>query len=143
PVGVIKSTVGDSVVEEWTRRGVLDPELEASDIRTDPGARRYKAGKFYQTGQLYDSQIAPIIPYAIKGVVWYQGESNVGSGLEAEARNRTDHGIVHRTGFEYRYTFPKMIQNWRNDWGQGDFPFLFVQLPPFFRHKPGTTDPIN
>ncbi|MBI2844280.1 MAG: sialate O-acetylesterase [Armatimonadetes bacterium] len=143
PIGVIKSTVGDSVTEEWTRRGVLKPELEASDSRTDPGARRYKVGKFYKTGHLYDAQIAPIMPYAVRGVVWYQGESNVGSGLENELRDRTDPGIVHRTGFEYRYTFPIMIKNWREDWGEGDFPFLFVQLLPFFRQAPGAKDIPN
>ena len=57
--------------------------------------------------------IAPLIPYAIKGAIWYQGESNAG---RAE---------LYRTGF------PLMIQNWRDDWKQGDFPFLFVQLAPW------------
>ena len=57
--------------------------------------------------------IAPLIPFNIKGAIWYQGEANVG---------RAD---------EYRKLFPTMITNWRNDWGEGDFPFYFVQIAPY------------
>jgi len=59
---------------------------------------------------LFNGMIAPLTNYAIKGVVWYQGESN------AERPN------------EYAELFPAMIQNWRKKWNRGDFPFLFVQL---------------
>jgi sialate O-acetylesterase len=59
--------------------------------------------------------IAPLVPYAIRGVIWYQGESNAN---EAHA-------------YKYRRLFGTMIQDWRNRWGQGDFPFLFVQLANF------------
>ncbi len=62
---------------------------------------------------LYNGMIAPIIPYGIKGVIWYQGESNAGKGIE------------------YRNLFRALIQSWRDKWGEGDFPFLFVQLPDF------------
>jgi sialate O-acetylesterase len=62
---------------------------------------------------LYNGMIAPLIPYAIRGATWYQGESNAGQA------------------WQYRTLFPAMIRNWREDWGQGDFPFLFVQLAPF------------
>ncbi len=65
------------------------------------------------SGELYNGMIAPLIPYAIKGAIWYQGESNAG---RAE---------------QYRTLFPDMIRCWRRDWGQGDFPFLAVQLAPF------------
>jgi sialate O-acetylesterase len=61
-------------------------------------------------GNLFNGMIAPLIPYAIKGVIWHQGEFNVGAGAE------------------YRTLFPRMITDWREKWGQGDFPFLFVQL---------------
>jgi sialate O-acetylesterase len=54
--------------------------------------------------------INPMIPYAIKGAIWYQGESNSGRAKE------------------YATVFPAMINDWRTRWGQGDFPFLFVQL---------------
>jgi len=61
---------------------------------------------------LYNAMIAPLIPYGIKGAIWYQGESNAGQA------------------FLYRKLFPVMIQNWREDWKRGDFTFLFVQLAP-------------
>jgi sialate O-acetylesterase len=61
---------------------------------------------------LYNAMINPLIPYAIAGVIWYQGESN------------TDRA------YEYRSSFPLMISDWRNRWKQ-DFPFLFVQLASF------------
>ncbi len=64
-------------------------------------------------GGLYNAMIAPLIPYPIKGAIWYQGEANA---LRAR---------------EYRTLFPAMIRNWRTDWRLGDFPFLFVQLAPF------------
>jgi sialate O-acetylesterase len=62
---------------------------------------------------LYNAMIAPLVPYAIKGVIWYQGESNA-----------KDHA-------QYRSLFPAMITDWRKKWRQGDFPFLFVQIAPF------------
>lgn len=64
---------------------------------------------------LYNGMIKPLQPYAIKGAIWYQGESNASRA------------------YEYRTLFPAMIQSWRDDWKQGDFPFLFVQLAPFMR----------
>ena len=61
---------------------------------------------------LFNSMIYPLIPYTIRGVIWYQGESNVGR-----------HG-------EYNKLFPGMIKDWRNRW-QYDFPFYFVQIAPY------------
>jgi len=69
---------------------------------------------------LYNKMIAPLLTTSIKGVIWYQGESNA---------SRAD---------EYRKTFPALIVNWREKWKQGDFPFLFVQLANFMEKK---TDP--
>jgi sialate O-acetylesterase len=62
---------------------------------------------------LYNAMIKPVIPFAIKGAIWYQGESNRYDGLL------------------YRQIFTGMIQNWRHDWDQGDFPFYFVQIAPY------------
>jgi len=62
---------------------------------------------------LYNAMIAPLIPYGIQGAIWYQGESNASRA------------------YQYRRLFPAMIQNWRDDWGQGNFSFLFVQLANF------------
>jgi len=64
----------------------------------------------------YNALIAPLMPYAIKGVIWYQGESN---------------GWDFKLSYEYRTLFQRLIIDWREKWGQGDFPFLFVQLPVF------------
>ena len=59
---------------------------------------------------LYNGMINPLIPLSIKGAIWYQGESNAGRA------------------YQYRTSFPLMINDWRKHWGQGDFPFYFVQL---------------
>ena len=67
---------------------------------------------------LYNGMIAPLEPYAIAGVIWYQGEAN-----------------AHRA-LEYRRLFPAMIRDWRHAWRQGDFPFLFVQIAPHERMTP-------
>jgi sialate O-acetylesterase len=62
---------------------------------------------------LYNGMIAPLLPYAIRGAIWYQGESNADRA------------------YEYRSLLPALIKNWRDDWKQGNFPFLIVQLAPF------------
>jgi sialate O-acetylesterase len=62
------------------------------------------------------------MPYAIRGVIWYQGESNAGRA------------------YQYRDMFPLMIQSWREDWKQGDFPFYWVQLADFMDEKPQPKD---
>jgi sialate O-acetylesterase len=64
-------------------------------------------------GGLFNGMIAPLMPYAIKGTIWYQGESN------------------NLKPFQYRTLFPLLISDWRERWGEGDFPFLFVQIAPF------------
>ncbi|MEH6309051.1 sialate O-acetylesterase [Olivibacter sp. CPCC 100613] len=66
-----------------------------------------------QPSVLYNGMLAPLIPYAIRGAIWYQGESNVGRAKQ------------------YLTLFPLMINNWREAWGRGDFPFYFVQIAPF------------
>ena len=67
---------------------------------------------------LYNAMIAPLVPYGIRGAIWYQGEGNAG-----QARL-------------YRTLFPTMIADWREKWKQGDFPFLYVQLAPFANQPP-------
>jgi sialate O-acetylesterase len=73
-------------------------------------------GGFNAPGNTYNAMVAPLIPYAIKGVIWYQGESN-GDKLEIAC--------------EYATLFPRLIRNWRAKWGLGNIPFLFVQLAGF------------
>jgi sialate O-acetylesterase len=77
------------------------------------------AGKL-PTG-LFNSMLAPLLNYRIKGVVWYQGESNTSRA------------------FEQYDMFKKLIKDWRNNWHQGDFPFLYVQLPNFVEVNIETT----
>ena len=74
-------------------------------------------------GTIYNGMIHPVIPYAIKGAIWYQGESN-----------------VKHLPNEYGKFFAAMIQSWRENWGQGEFPFYFVQLANFRKAK---THPVE
>ena len=78
-----------------------------------PKAPTVPEGAPFTPTVLYNGMIAPLVPYAIKGAIWYQGESNAGNGLE------------------YQTLFPRMISDWREKWNQGDFPFLYVQLANF------------
>jgi sialate O-acetylesterase len=66
---------------------------------------------------LYNAMLSPLLNYQIKGVIWYQGEANANRPIE------------------YRQLFPALIKDWRKNWNQGDFPFLFVQLPNFMEPK--------
>ncbi|AIE87808.1 sialate O-acetylesterase [Fimbriimonas ginsengisoli] len=67
-------------------------------------------GHPWAPGGLYNGMIDPLIPYAIKGVLWYQGEANV------------------NYAYQYRELFPTLIEDWRRRWEEGDMPFYFVQL---------------
>jgi sialate O-acetylesterase len=144
PVGMISTNVGGTPAEAWTGREVLwaDPELKtiltnyavrlgnfekemldfslaeakAKDRQeTPPQAPKNSPVNYQRPCGLYNAMIAPLVPYAISGAIWYQGESNAGAA------------------FQYRKLFPAMITNWRKDWNQGDFAFLFVQLAPFLK----------
>ena len=64
---------------------------------------------------LYNAMIAPLVKFPIKGVIWYQGESN------------------ENHAYQYRFLFKRLINDWRQKWGLGDFPFLFVQLPNYMK----------
>lgn len=73
-------------------------------------------GHPYMPITLYNGMIHPLVPFAMRGVLWYQGESNAG------ATSRTN---------EYQKLFPALISQWREEWGTGDFPFYYVQLANF------------
>jgi len=133
PVGMIHTSWGGTPAEAWTSREALAANerlkkelLDPFDHRVanppsppkEPPAGKKAKGPMSPINAnapttLYNGMIAPIKNYTIRGAIWYQGESNAG---------RAD---------QYRVLFPAMIECWRKDWGQGDFPFLFVQLAPF------------
>ncbi len=74
---------------------------------------------------LFNGMIAPITPCRIRGVIWYQGESN------------------HTQGKQYATLFPALIANWRNVWDQGEFPFYYVQIAPFDYREPGSAPELR
>jgi sialate O-acetylesterase len=77
----------------------------------------------YAPTVLYNAMIHPLVPYSVKGVIWYQGEANVGRGKQ------------------YRTLFPQMIKNWRDSWQDSNLPFYYVQIAPYDYNEsaPGAT----
>ena len=76
----------------------------------------------FRPGNIYNGVLLPTIGYGIKGVIWYQGESNAGRA------------------YQYRDLFPLMIKTWRDLWGQGDFSFYWVQLADFLNEAKEPTE---
>jgi sialate O-acetylesterase len=150
PIGLINDAWGGSACEAWIRRDLLakdqkfapllqrweqlekdysrlKTEFEESRRAAGHGAEakaRAKAGRPPQDpenmmrgnarpGNIYNGVLKPTIGYGIRGVIWYQGESNSGRA------------------YQYRDMFPLMIQSWRDEWAQGDFPFYWAQLADF------------
>jgi sialate O-acetylesterase len=119
PVGLIETNWGGTLCEAWTSHEALEavPELkylaDKSAHETEQSLKDIGRNPNGHPSSLYNGMIAPLLPYAIKGAIWYQGESNAGKA------------------YEYRTLFPTMIRDWRARWHEGDFPFLFVQLAPF------------
>ncbi|GAA5221707.1 sialate O-acetylesterase [Membranihabitans marinus] len=86
---------------------------------TEVNTRSFKVQPNTYPTLLFNAMINPIVGYGMKGVIWYQGESNASRAKQ------------------YQRIFPDLIKDWRNHWGQGDFPFLYVQLANF--QKPVNT----
>src|SRR5689334_11128539 len=103
----------DTALENWNKASA---EAKAQG-KTPPNRPNPPAGPGHQNtpGGLYNAMIAPLTPYGIRGVIWYQGESNASE----------------QHAWRYRRLFGAMIQDWRNRWGEGDLPFYFVQLANF------------
>jgi sialate O-acetylesterase len=161
PVGLIDNSWGGSAAEAWVRRETIEKDNRFSDLMkswreregflgSDEAQKKYekeladwkeyaeKAKSSLKPGQVLRRQpqppqqtlsgnqrpgnifagvVNPTLGYGMKGVVWYQGESNAGRA------------------WEYRSLFPMMIQEWRKEWKQGDFPFYWVQLADFKDEK--------
>jgi sialate O-acetylesterase len=147
PIGLIESFLGGTPAESWTSLHTLSADAslmpvfaarakqlatestnelrqqqqdrafqqavaQAQAAGTPIPARPWHADFAWAPGALYNGMIAPLTPFAIRGVIWYQGESNSGP----------DRAPL------YARLFQTMIRDWRNAWGEGDFPFLFVQI---------------
>ncbi|MBK9385420.1 MAG: sialate O-acetylesterase [Planctomycetes bacterium] len=117
PIGLIHSSWGGTPVEAW---------IAPQDLREEPRAQALLAkweeritanekqsASPHAPARLYNAMIAPLVPFALRGAIWYQGESNA---------SRAE---------EYRFLFPRLLHSWRAAWGQGDFGFYFVQLANF------------
>ena len=149
PVGMINNAWGGSACEAWINRGTL-----ASDQRFKPMMDRWAGmeqtfadlkakgndlnedqkkqlaglggpmGGNSRPGNIYNGVLKSHLGYGIRGAIWYQGESNASRA------------------YQYRDLFPLMIKNWRDEWGQGDFPFYWVQLADFTNEPagPGESD---
>jgi len=117
PVGLIQTSWGGTPAEAWTSRAALEAEPALAPLlaRWDrQAAADPKAAKSaHRPANLYNALLAPLVPVAVRGAIWYQGESNVGRA------------------YQYRTLFPTMIRNWRKIWGQPEMPFGFVQIAPF------------
>lgn len=116
PVGMIGTNWGGSSAEAWMSKQALE---EDSDFR--PILEREKNRDNHTPAGLYNGMLNPLIPYTIKGVIWYQGESN------------------SDRAYQYRKLFPAMIEDWRESFGQGDFPFYYVQIAPYNYGNPDGT----
>lgn len=83
--------------------------------KPEPQTPRHPELESYSPGALYNGMIAPLTPFPIRGVIWYQGESNAS---------------IDKAPL-YKRVFSTMIEDWRHQWGEGDFPFLYVQISAF------------
>lgn len=161
PIGLIDNAWGGSACEAWIRRDLLEKDeqfrplldrwaakeasleknmaafedrLAAWKKRADaaraagkPVPRRPRSPQQEMAGNqrpanIYNGVLKPTIGYAIRGAIWYQGESNASRA------------------YQYRSLFPLMIQSWRDEWGQGDFSFYWVQLADFQAEATGPED---
>ncbi len=152
PIGLIDNSWGGSAAEAWVRRDVLaadpackgyvdewanretnlvavtDAWLKSLEAWRDQAADRRAKGLApapvpqnpitqmkgnQRPGNLYNGVLHPVIGYTLRGAIWYQGESNASRA------------------YNYRTLFPLMISHWRKEWGQGDFPFFWVQLADY------------
>ena len=139
PIGLISTAMGGTPIEAWTSLEAqksapeLKPMLDSWNARVEkfrPAAEATASGTAavpenprqtaHFPGNLFNGKIAPLIPYAIRGAIWYQGEANASSPIGAQ---------------RYAVQLPVLIQDWRARWGQGDFPFAWVQLPNYYTER--------
>ncbi|QCR22129.1 sialate O-acetylesterase [Pontibacter sp. SGAir0037] len=109
PVGLINSSWGGTPAEAWVSKETIEENKilaeDAANLQEVPWGP-------VKTAKIYNAMIAPLVPYRLAGVLWYQGESNTGSPAN------------------YAELLPALIQNWRTRWNQA-FPFYYVQIAPY------------
>ena len=126
PIGLVSTSWGGSAAEAWVNEeALIEACPEFNDVYLEypetiqrlgvlhPNRNRPKGINQSLPSGLYNNMIHPIAPYTCRGVIWYQGESNV------------------KKPAQYQKIFPTLIESWRDEWGQGDFPFYYVQIAPF------------
>lgn len=109
PLGIIKTAYPGTMIEEWISSDKLQ---EVVAIKPNLEIRSGSSG-------CYNAMISPLQDYPIKGILWYQGEGNAGSITRIE---------------QYPLLKQVLVDSWREQWKNGDFPFYFVQLAPYFSH---------
>ena len=107
----------------WEKRAATAKAAGGEVPRQPPPPRALRPQ--HKPSALFNAMVAPLLPYPIRGVIWYQGENNAGRGQ----------------GYLYRRLFQSMIEDWRREWGIGAFPFLFVQLANYGRVPEESTWP--
>jgi len=129
PIGLVESSWGGTRIEPWTApEGFRQvPALKELADRT-PGAGTDKV-KSTDAIALYNAMIAPMVGFGIRGAIWYQGESNLRDLENA-------HGVT------YDVKMQALVNGWRQVWGEGPFPFYFVQIAPF-KYFSGKTKRAN
>src|SRR6185436_390436 len=109
PVALINDSYGGSPAEAFMS---IDALKAFPEIKVHTATDTFRLNNRSATA-LYNGMIHPIVGYTIKGCLWYQGEANA---------DRPD---------QYEKLFPTLVAQWRNEWGQGDFPFYFAQIAPY------------
>ena len=129
PIGLINTSWGGTRIEPWTPIAGFESVESLKAIADQAKAQLAKPegvpANHGAPTHLYNGMVHAIVPFGIRGAIWYQGESNRGEGVAYEQK-------MHA-----------LINGWRSVWGQGDFPFLYVQLAPYKYVKPPMVDPQN
>lgn len=110
PIGIVQIAYGGTPIEAWMSREALIPFRE--EVKLPEKQDNALKDKHVSTG-LFNAMIHPLIGFAVKGMLWYQGENN---------RNKPE---------LYAKLFPIMVEDWRKLWNIGGFPFYFVQIAPY------------
>lgn len=121
PIGLMHSSWGGTIIETWISRHGFEqsdhfaPVIKALHVPDIDSLSKagVSVGPNSYPSLLFNAMIHPLLQFPIKGVIWYQGESNAARA------------------YEYRTSFPLLIADWRDHWQQGEFPFYFVQLSSF------------